>query len=483
MRYQEKIYIQNANGCVRNKDHVNISMSSDVCIFNQPTFIMTGADKISAPIYVSDTEVHIIDEGETTLDLTFTFTGNVESFITVGETFKYKIYKFDRPSNVFSSIPLYQSANIEYSGFSATSAFTNSILLTTLNIDGEYLVKGSYDFTMCTEMMNNLGEMINTGVPLVGDQYGIYDEEFDFYFTAIGRAGKPLFSLSPTDTRGLGALIVESFELSGETEIETTNEWSGEPIVALNGLTLAEDEDYTTIGKIIYLNGATFAGDILTVAYVSNGNPNGLTSENIVVDGAIVSGATDGEGDEVIYYNTDTGNYEAFMLADPLAFNDVIVTLNGVTLANGLDYTQSLTNPRRIVFSGVIYSSGDLGDGNLGALADIITISYNTYGTYVGGIQYDTFDLYWTLTPAPVDTNGKFTTLVAEDNTYSTILFSADTTYITNETSYNLTVDISGYTGTTAVYKVTNRKDYPLISGSTITTLTDSEEIPIEINV
>ena len=93
MRYQDRIYIQNAHSCVRNKDHLNMRMSSDICVFNKPIFIMNGADKIMTGTTVSDDEVHII-ESQPTIDLTFTFTENLESFANVGGTFKYKIYKF-----------------------------------------------------------------------------------------------------------------------------------------------------------------------------------------------------------------------------------------------------------------------------------------------------------------------------------------------------------------------------------------------------
>ena len=478
MRHQDRIYIQTAHSCIRNKDHLNVNLSSDTCIFNQPTFTMTGADKIMTGTTVSDDEIHIIT-GNTEIDLTFSFTGNVETFIDTNSSFKYSIYKFDNLTNIFTSIPKYSSPIIEYSSFSGTSAFTNSILVSDLNIDGEYLVKGSYDFTMCTEMMNLLGETINTAIPLIGEQYGIYDEQFDFYFAAIENAGKPLFTLSPVDTRTLGALIVESFELSGETEVELSNNWSGQPIIALNGLTLAEDEDYTLLGKVVTLLGATVSGDLLTAAYVNDGNPNGLVVENIVVDGVIVSGVTDGEGSEVIYFNTDTGKYEVYTLTDPIEFNDLILTLNGITLANGLDYFQSTANPRRIVLNGIVYGDEDLED----ELADIITLAYNSYGSFFGTIQVNMFDLFWTLTPAPTNINGKFTTLVAEDDTFNTIIFSAETPYVTSQTSYNVTVDLSSYSGTSAVYKVTNQKDYLLISGDTISTFTDSEEIPIEINI
>ena len=477
MRYQDRIYIQNAHSCIRNKDHLNINMSSDICVFNQPTFIMDGADKIMSGVTVSDTEVHIIT-GNTEIDLTFTFTGNVETFIDTNASFKYSIYKFNNSTNIFDSISQYDSPNIEYNTFSATSAFTNSILVSNLNVDGEYLIKGSYDFTMCTEIMENLGESINTALPLTGDEHSIYNSDFDYYFTAINKSVKPKFALSPTDTRTLGALTVESFVLSGESEVTTTSNWSGQPIVALNGLTFAEGEDYTLNDKTITFIGPTSIDDIVTVSYVNNGNPNGLVGESMVVNYVIVSGVTDGEGSEVIYYNTDIGKYEIYLLADPIEFNDVVVTLNGVTLANNLDYTQSLVNPRRLILSGTIYGSEDLEDG----LVDVITMTYNSYGTYAGTILVDIFDLYWTVTPPPINTEGQFITLVAEDDTFSSIIFSANTPYIANETSYNVTVDLSSFTGTSATYKVINQKDYILISGDTISTFTDSEIIPIEIN-
>src|ERR1044072_9211945 len=46
MRYQERIYIQNENRAVRNKDILNVSTSSDFCIFQNPTFDISGATKV-----------------------------------------------------------------------------------------------------------------------------------------------------------------------------------------------------------------------------------------------------------------------------------------------------------------------------------------------------------------------------------------------------------------------------------------------------
>ena len=46
MRYQEPIYIQNENSGVRNKDILNLNMSSDLALFQSPSYSLTGATKI-----------------------------------------------------------------------------------------------------------------------------------------------------------------------------------------------------------------------------------------------------------------------------------------------------------------------------------------------------------------------------------------------------------------------------------------------------
>lgn len=477
MRYQERIYIQTPISCVRNKDHVNVSMSSDICIFNDPKYTMTGANKIVSGITVSDDEVHIIDI-DPNIDLTFIFTGNTDSFIDNSATFKYDIYKFTPSTNTFNINELISSDSIEFSGFSGTSAFTDSIDTNDLLIDGEYLVKGSYDFNVCTEIMNQLGETVDTSIPLIGDEYGIYDSKFDFYFAAINAPPIPQFGLSNVDNRQLGSLIVESFvDFTGTTttEVEASFPWAGDIIVALNGLTFAEDEDFVTIGQTIIFNGPLDSQDIVTLAYVGDAGVNGLVVENIIVENPIVSGTTDNEGDNLIYYNTDTLRFESYTLANPIEFNDLIITLNGVTLANGIDYYQHETNLRRIVYNSSAYDA-IIAD-------DIITTVYNSYGSYVGVIQVEQFPISWTVVPPPSNVNGQFIIEFATDDTFSTIIFSGETPYIIDETVYSFDIDLTGYGGTSAVYRVLNEKRYQLIMNEITLPTVSSEEIPIEINI
>jgi hypothetical protein len=477
MRYQNRIYVQSPISCVRNKDIVNVTTSSDLCEYNKPIFEMVGADKIKTGSTASDDEIHIVPETGTTIDLTFNFSGDAGNFITGDTIFQYNIYKYNQNATTFSAPEIFASGPIEWSSFSATSAFTDSILVSDLNIDGEYLIKGFFDFEVCTDILGRLGDR-DTTFRLIGDEFGLYEPEFDFYFAAIRAATKPIFGLTPDSGTALGALFVESYiiEDSGTTQVTVSSLWTGKPIVALNGLTFAEgfENDYElSDNQTITFNSPLSVDDIVTVAYVNGGNPNGLVVENTIVPTLIVSGVTDGEGEEVVYFNTDTGKYELYLLTEPVDFNDVIVTLNGVTLANGLDYLQSTSNTKRIILQGDIFPD------------DILTVAYNSAGTFVGVINVDNFDLLWTVAPPPINNNGLFTALVADDNSFSagTIIYSATTPYVTNVSTYQVNIDLSSYTGTTAFYKVSNQKNYPVLSGGTIQSITDSDIIPIELEL
>ena len=46
MRYQERIYIQNENKAIRNKNILNVNTSSDICVFETPILTMSGASKL-----------------------------------------------------------------------------------------------------------------------------------------------------------------------------------------------------------------------------------------------------------------------------------------------------------------------------------------------------------------------------------------------------------------------------------------------------
>ena len=92
-------------------------------------------------ITINDENVHILT-GQTEFNLTFDFTGNTTSFIDNNAKFKYNIHKYVPELNRFNGIPVYSSEYINWSGFSGTSAYTTSITASTIDPDGEYIIKG-----------------------------------------------------------------------------------------------------------------------------------------------------------------------------------------------------------------------------------------------------------------------------------------------------------------------------------------------------
>ena len=175
MRYQERIYIQNNNEAVKNKDILNVNMSSDICIFNNPTYSLSGASKIDCS---GNTGTTYVISTATTIPLTFNFTGNTNSFTANSATFKYEIYKYNVEGEMFYIPPVYKSDTIQYSAFSGTNSISQSIAVSGLSIDGEYLVKGYFEYSVCTDFMNRLGKKVDTLLYRDGLEYGLYNGNF-----------------------------------------------------------------------------------------------------------------------------------------------------------------------------------------------------------------------------------------------------------------------------------------------------------------
>ena len=125
MRYQEKIYIQNNNSALRNRNNVNVNMSSDICVFNAPLFNVSGATKIDCT--GSTTGGTYVISTATTIPLIFDFTANTSSFLTTNATFKYEIYKYIDSISMFEKAPVYKSDKIQYSSFSGTNTTLQNI--------------------------------------------------------------------------------------------------------------------------------------------------------------------------------------------------------------------------------------------------------------------------------------------------------------------------------------------------------------------
>jgi hypothetical protein len=469
MRYQERIYIQNNNDAVRNKDILNFNMSSDMCIFEAPQFSISGASKIDC---TGTTGTSYVVTTATTIPLTFIFTGNTDTFTANSATFKYEVYKFDTNLTMFSIPPVYASNILEYSGFSGSNTTTQNIPISNLTMDGEYLIKGYYEYSNCTEFLNKIGKKTDTLKYSSGSEYGLYNSKLDYYFIAIKSADEPLLLTNNSNSPQINSLFQQiilptTIDVTGSTVVLLV-EPNGSPILTLNGLVLAPTLDYNIDGLIITLYGELFLDDTLTMIYTTGLGTN-LASDNIYITSNIISGSTNNQGSETSYYNTTTNKYEIYTSVTPLDGNTILVMINGATLANGIDYYQSISNPKRIILE------GDL------SIYDIITIVYFPRTDVVNGLITNQPIISWSVANVPQLVNGFFTLEVSSASTFTNYIYTGITDYVVGQSVYTDNFTASGIIGTNLYYRVKNEKNYITFCGNIVNTTKYSEVIPLTI--
>lgn len=470
MRYQERIYIQNENKAVRNKDILNVNTSSDICIFETPVFSMSGASKLDCSTGSTSGTSYIITGSTDTIPLTFDFTANTSSFIDNSATFKFEIYKYSNLINEFLSTAVYKSPQIEYSAFSATNSTTQLIPTTQLNLDGEYILKPFFQFGVCTDFLSRLNKNVDTSIFINGSMYGIYNPETDYYFIAIRQAEIPKFINNSSNSLPSNRLVQNILPVvSGQTTFIISNYVAGDFMFTLNGLVLAKELDYSLSGQVVTLFEECVYDDLATIIYTTDSS-NNFVGDNYEVTTPIISGATDAQGsDATTYYNTTTGKYEVYTSLPPSVGNTVLMMLNGVTLANGIDYYQSSSNPKRIILS------GDL------VIGDIITLVYFPVIGVINGLNTNEPLVTWVVDNPPAQNNGYFSLEVAYDDIFSSMYYSGQTDYIVGGTYYSDSFTATGSVGTQLYYRIKNNKDYKTICGDILNSVTYSDIIPVTI--
>lgn len=465
MRYQERIYIQNNNSVVKNKDIFNVSMSSDVCVFNPPYYDMNGGSKINC---TGGTSIHVVNLTATTIPLTFLCSEKKDAL------FNFEIYKYD--NGIFQTSPIYQSELIPLSAFNSMSLFvigysyyyTKQVPINDLKLDGEYLIKIYHQFSNGNVFLKKLNKIVNTLNYKNGKEYNLYDKELDFYFTAIIEADKPKFS--NIDSTPPNASLTQQVILpeAGINIIPITNDFSGDIVVTFNGIILAENLDYTLdlSSNTITLSASTEIDDIITIIYTKTG------LNNIVVDTinvlSIPNGGNNDEGDNKIYFNTDTNKYEVFTTNIPVDNSKIIFMLNGVTLADGIDYYQSVSNKNKIILEGSIMVS------------DIITLVYFPMASIINGVNTNSPIISWYIN-APQTDNGVFTLEVSTGDTFNDFYYTGNTNYIAGQSNYTHTFNLNGDIGTKLYYRIKNIKKYTTLCNNTPEDIKYSEVVPITI--
>jgi hypothetical protein len=453
-----------------------------MCIFEAPLFNVSGASKIDCSTGATAPATYLLNN-ETNIPLEFQFTANTSTFTGNNVSFSYEIYKYNQSGNIFLIAPVYASGDIAYSAFTSFSSLTQNIPITSLNLDGEYLIKGYYKYPVCTDFLNRLGKVENTFLYRRGIAYGLYEPTTDYYFIAIGKTVTPILLNNGSNNQAAGRLVQqiilpESFvtfnedgdevPLSGVKTFNLDSSFVGDFIVTFNGLTLTKDLDYTFSGTVVTLNEAMMAGDVLSVIYTSAGS-NSIKTDNLEITSTITTGTTDNQGDNLAYFNITTNKYEIYTTVTPNNGDSIIVMINGVTLTNGVDFYQSSTNPKRIILQ------GDLVKG------DLLVIVYFPNTGVVNGLTTSSPFISWIVDPPPPNNNGLFTLEVAYDKNFTNMYASATTPYVSGEIGYGVGFTASGTVGTILYYRVKNAKNYTTICGNTISADTYSETVSVTI--
>ena len=465
-------YDRNSTSGSRNTNSNLVNMSADICVFNQPTYDLVGGGKIpESGTTTADTYVHIITTA-TTIPLTFNFTGSVESFSSNTAIFKYEIYKHNKTTNIFQDPAIFTAGTFDYSSISGTSAITQSVAVSGLTLDGDYLVKGYYKYPSCTKFLEAIGNENDTSDFKKGSLYNLYNSDLDYYFTAFVGADIPTIEGDASEGDVVGSIDVRSIISDGVSEIPTPQGTFGTLIVNLNGVTKAPDLDYIiTTGATIEFSGGTINGDVITFAFVNESTTSaGFTTDTIDV-GIIPSGATDGQAStDKTYFNTTESKYEVYLDLTPTSSNDMIVALNGITLANGVDYFQSISNPKRIILNGVIKTS------------DIVVINYITSVAIQGNIFTNNPSISWTIPTKPITDDGEFTIEVSTGTTFSVLTSSATTSHVIGQAAYSGTVLVSGDYGETLYYRIKNNKIYTTLNGDNLSNVSYSDTVSVIIS-
>lgn len=436
--------------------------------------VCVNACTLTYPYMTSaSTGVYFFGKEASSIDFNFVFTGGMDSFDVVNSsdtTFKYGIYKYNAESFGFSLPAIYSSGEIQYSAISATSSVTITVSSTTLGLDGDYLIKGGFVYNTCTDILKRLGVRVDTSQYANGSLYSLYNEDLDYYFVGLTSAMTPTF-LSSFNQLGYGRLVGFSMfpYYSGQTAMTFNANFISDPIVALNGLVLANNIDYVLSATTVTFVDTLKTTDVVTMIGTIGSTYVAIHNDLITVTNPIASGATDGEGSNSVYYNTTTSKYETYATITPLNGNQMIISLNGVVLAPNIDYYQSISNSKRFILEGTI------------VVGDVINLYYLPITNVVDSVYTNDVSITWEISVAPQLINGEFTLEVSTGTSFTTLIASAITPYSIGITVYQATVSLTGTYNSYLYYRVKNVKNYQNLTGDIISSEAYSETIPIII--
>jgi len=388
-----------------------------------------------------------------------------------------EIYKYNQSIEQFTNS---STSNFTIPYESLTGNNKNTIAIQSADIgEGEFLVKSYWQYdvnTLFAKQEKVRKDSITTYKR--GELYGLYVPETDWYFISLYDASKPMFNNSESPApAGINTLVVSTqFTESGRTDYYIQG--LSEPIVSYNGSVLAKNIEYSayTSGttRFIRLNFIPLDRQILTYAYVRDGGSNDILPDLYIINNTIKSGDTGTQSStDRVFYNITENKYEFYLLSVPIS--DVILSVNGSILTNGIEYYPSQTNNRRIIFDSLVLNN-----------SDIIEAFYQPKANVTGGVRTNSPTISWSIDTPPMDNNGKFTIEFVDDTdkNFENILYSFEVEYIVSQRTYSKNVLLTNAkAGDKFIYRVKNQKFYTPIIGETIYSVSYSDVNNIEILV
>lgn len=463
MRYSEKIYDSHKN---------IIRTNSDMCFFNYPSYNVVNLDSTITGITADSPKVFILDE-ETEIPLDITFVDNLE-FLSSEVSFNYNILPYDKTLGEFNSSGMYVSTPVQYTEVNHETS-VNSV---DLFGEGEYLMKLSYQYLSCTQIAKVLGKQYIASTYSSALPFKHLDTNHDKYFIVLYKADEPRLDVGVTsgggttggDINNTNAFIVQPMPV--ETGVRTyplnlTSE--GDFLISLNGSVLTKDADFTISNGLVTFLGDVFTSDIVNYIFIGRSNTSSLKTESAIIDDYIVSGTTGNQGDNKIYFNTDSQKYELYTdyrITNP---DGVVVTLQGTVLSTNVDFYVSSSNSKRIIFNGAIYPG------------DILSIIYDSGENLNRSVTDGFIDLSWYVIKPITTTEGEFVVEFSKSETFTIIEQTEIVPYELNKLQYTHRVPMNYPYGTVLHYRIRNIKRYTTISNTVLETMSTSDSIRIEV--
>lgn len=446
--------------CYKNFTNDIIGLSSEICSVNLPTKNFLECDEIKSGVTINSNNVIILTGN--TIDLHFRLSGDTTSLINNNLTYSFELYKFDNEVNKFDL-----NSKLIKNNLTPLSSQTLTFNSRELAYDSEFLIKTKYSIDRCVGYNEERYEMNNNYL----GEYGNYNRLFDDYFILLKEPSKPVFTTTEVDLLDstINKLKKLTFYIKKRSNIlEFFVSGITDFILVLNGSLLSETLDYNVSGTSIIFEDFLYPDDIINIVYLNSNYSIKLYSEVYEYDSIISSGSTN-NNNEKLFYNNIKNKFEYYLDYEPHDMDNFLVSLNGVFLNKDIDYMQSLSDPKRIIFNGYFY------------IDDIITFHYINNIPYINEVSKREINISWLVELAPLKRNGYFLLEVSDDKNFNNIIYSGITNYIANVNSYNIIARIEANLGDELFYRVKNIKNFVTISGDILTLEKNSDHVKILI--